>query len=46
MFTSLGIPSCKFTNFVPLGVCGMDLTPSTICIGDDINGVLVIVIID
>jgi hypothetical protein len=44
LFTSLGISSCKLTNFVPLGVCGMDLTPSTIWIGVDINGTSITII--
>jgi hypothetical protein len=46
MFTFLGKSSCKFTNFVPLGVCGLDLILPTIVIGVDKNGPLVTVIID
>ncbi len=46
LFTSLGISSCKFTNYVPLGVCGLDLTPSIIWIGANMNGTSIIVIID
>jgi len=46
MFTSLGLFSCKLTNFVPLGVYGLDLTPSTIWISVDTNGVSIIIIIN
>jgi hypothetical protein len=46
LFTSWGISSCKLTNFVPLGVCGLDLIPITILTGVDTNGVLVTIIID
>jgi hypothetical protein len=41
----LGISSCKFTNFVPLGVYGMDLTPSTILMGVDTNEASITIII-
>jgi hypothetical protein len=46
LFTSLGILSCKFTNYVPFGVCGLDLTPSIIWTGVDTNETSVILIID
>jgi hypothetical protein len=46
MFTSLGISYCKLTNLIHLGICGMDLIPTTICVGANTNGVSVIVIID
>jgi hypothetical protein len=46
LFTSLSISSCKFTNYVPFGVCGLDLTPSTIWISVDTNKASIIVIID
>jgi hypothetical protein len=42
----LGISSCKLTNFVPLRVCGLDLTPSIVWIGVDINGASVTILID
>jgi hypothetical protein len=44
--TSLGISSCKIINFVPLGVCGLDLIPTTVWTNVDTNGTLVTVIID
>ncbi len=46
MFTFLGTSLCKFTNFVPLGVYGLDLTPSTIWTSADTNITSVIIIID
>ncbi len=46
LFTPMGISSCKLTNFVPLGVCGLDLTPSTIWTSGNINKTLVTIIID
>ncbi len=46
LFTSLGKSSCKFTNFVPLEVCSLDIIPPTILIGVDTNGALITVIID
>jgi len=46
MFVSWGISSCKLSNFVPLGVYGLDLTPSTVCTSADTNGALVTIIID
>jgi hypothetical protein len=46
MFTSLGKSSCKFTNSIPLGMCGLDLIPLTVAIGADTNGALLTVIID
>jgi hypothetical protein len=42
----MGIFSCKLTNYIPLGVCSLDLTPSTIWIGADTNGISVTVIIN
>jgi hypothetical protein len=39
------ICSCKLRNFVHVGVCGLDLTPSTIWIGVDINEASITVII-
>jgi hypothetical protein len=42
----VGISLCKFTNFVPLGICGLDLTPSTIWTSVDTNRASVTVIID
>jgi len=45
LFTSLGISSCKLTNFIPLGVCGMDLTPSIVWTGVDINEASITIII-
>jgi hypothetical protein len=46
MFTYLGISSWKLTNFDPLGVCGLDLTPSSIWTGVDTNIISIIIIID
>jgi hypothetical protein len=46
LFTSQGISSCKLTNFVPLGVCGLDLIPIIILTSVDTNRALVIVIIN
>ncbi len=46
LFTSLKKSSCKFTNFVPLGVCGLDLIPPTLVTSANTNGTFVIVIID
>jgi hypothetical protein len=46
LFTSLRRSSCKFTNFVRLGMCGLDLIPPTIVIGVDTNGTSIIAIID
>jgi hypothetical protein len=42
----LGISSCKLTNYVPLGVCGLDLTPSIVRLGVDTNGASIIIIIN
>jgi hypothetical protein len=44
--SSRGISSCKLTNFVPLGVCFLDLIPIIVLIGTDTNRASVIVIID
>jgi hypothetical protein len=46
MFTSLGISSFKLTNYVPLGVCGLDLTPSIIWTCANTNKVSITIIID
>jgi hypothetical protein len=37
LFTFLGISLCKFTNFIPLGVCGMDLATSIVWTCADTN---------
>jgi hypothetical protein len=42
----LGIYSCTLTSSVPLGICGLDLIPTTIWIDANINGALIIVTID
>jgi hypothetical protein len=46
LFPFLGISSCKLTNYVPLGVYGLDLTPSIVWMGADTNGASITVIID
>ncbi len=46
LFTSLGISSCKFTNYVPLGVYGLDLTPSIVWTIVNTSGASIIIIID
>jgi hypothetical protein len=46
MFTFLGKSSCEFTNFVPLGVCGLDLILPIIIIDVDTNGALITIIIE
>ncbi len=46
LFTSLGKSLCKFTNFVPLGVCGLDLILPIVIIGVDTNGASITIIID
>jgi hypothetical protein len=45
LFTFLGISSCKLTNFVIFGICGLDLTPSIIWTSVDTNEASVTVII-
>jgi hypothetical protein len=42
----MGIYSYKLTNFVPLEVCGLNLTPSIVWIGVDTNEALITVNID
>jgi len=37
--------SCKLTSFLPLGVYGMDMNPTTICISVETNGASVTIII-
>jgi hypothetical protein len=46
IFASLGIFVCTFTSSIPLGVCGLDFIPTTICVSVVINGVSIIVTID
>ncbi len=46
LFTFRGIFSCKPINFVPLGVCGLDLTPSTLWTSVDTNRASITIIID
>jgi hypothetical protein len=46
MSTFLGIFVCTLTSYVPFGVWGLNLIPTTIWVGAVTNGVLVIVIID
>ncbi len=46
LFTSIGKSSCKFTNYVPLGVCGLDLILLIVVTGVNTNGTSVIVSID
>jgi hypothetical protein len=46
LFTFLGKSSCKFTNYVPLGMCGFDLISPIVVTGGDTNGALVTIIID
>ncbi len=46
LFTFLGISSCKFTNYVPRGLCGLDLIPTIVWTNVDTNRALIIVIID
>jgi hypothetical protein len=41
----LGISSSKLTNFIPLGVCGLDLTSSIVWIGVDTNEASITIII-
>jgi hypothetical protein len=42
----LGISSCKFTNYVPLGIYGLDLTPSIVWTIVNTSGASIIIIID
>jgi hypothetical protein len=42
----MGIFSCKLTNYVPLGICGLDLIPTIILTVVDTNGALVTIITD
>jgi hypothetical protein len=46
LFTSRSIFSCKLTNFVALGICGLHLIPTIILTSADVNEASVIIIID
>jgi hypothetical protein len=42
----LGIFVCTLTSFVPLGVWGLDLIPTTVWVGIVTNGTLITITID
>ncbi len=46
LFTFLGIFTRTLTSYVPLGVYGLDLIPTTIWIGVVTNGTSITIIID
>ncbi len=45
LFTFPRISSCKFKNYVPLGMCGLDLIPTIISSSANANKISIIVII-